>query len=147
MATPNKPKPAVKKTFKLTYKQEGSPARHVVQEITNELTFGTLVGLAQEEFGISDDKQRFKMGFPPKPIKMSPDEPLKVSCLMIQFYFTQIFAIPTMDMFHSHSILYNNTIALRAAENTSYSPMASFGRLVYPNQLIPVVYKKSYMRF
>ena len=81
VTTATKPKPAVKKTFKLTYKQEGSPARHVVQEITNELTFGTLVGLAEEEFGISESKQRFKMGFPPKPIKMDTDELLKVSCL------------------------------------------------------------------
>ena len=51
----------------------------MVHEITTELTFGTLVGLAEEEFGISESKQRFKMGFPPKPIKMEPDEPLKVS--------------------------------------------------------------------
>ncbi|KAI6647337.1 hypothetical protein LOD99_12333 [Oopsacas minuta] len=82
--TPTKPKTVVKKTFKLTYKQEGSQAQHVVQEITPDLTFSTLVRLAKVEFGICESKQRFKMGFPPRPIKMELDDPLVVSLFIIQ---------------------------------------------------------------
>ena len=79
--TATKPKPAVKKSFKLTYKQEGSPARNVVQEITPDLKFSTLVTLASNEFGISQRMQRFKVGFPPKQIKMELDDILVVSSL------------------------------------------------------------------
>ena len=51
----------------------------MVQEITPDLTFGTLVALASNQFGISQRMQRFKIGFPPKHIKMELDDVLVVS--------------------------------------------------------------------
>lgn len=69
----------VKKNFKLTYKQEGSGSQSVVMDVTPKLTFGWLTQLAETEFGISENKQKFKMGFPPKILKMEPNEPLMLS--------------------------------------------------------------------
>ena len=80
----------VKKSFKLTYKQEGSGSQSVVMDITPELTFGWLAQLADTEFGISENKQKFKMGFPPKILKMEPNEPLMVSAIKNDAFYSYL---------------------------------------------------------
>ena len=103
----------VKKSFKLTYKQEGSGTRSVVVDITPELSFGRLVQLAETEFGISESKQKFKMGFPPKILKMEPTEPLMVSSIKNIMHFIPILFVQKVNvLIYSRTFLHRNRVSI-----------------------------------
>ena len=80
----------VKKSFKLTYKQEGSGPQSVVMDVTPELTFGWLVQLTETEFGINGSKQKFKMGLLPKILKMELNKPLMVSAIKNDAFYSYL---------------------------------------------------------
>ena len=70
----------------------------VVVDITPELSFGRLVQLAETEFGISESKQKFKMGFPRKILKMEPTDPLMVSSIKNIMHFIPILFVQKVNV-------------------------------------------------
>lgn len=79
---PTKSQPT-KKTFKLTCKKGANESKSIVIEILEGLTFDDLCIIAEKEFNIPKNRQRYKYAYPSKILKMTDTQELKVKYIIM----------------------------------------------------------------